>query len=84
MWTRYLKQRKLDKFVHFFKCVSEVSPPSLKQTLSIGQMQHSAIEPKKSSDSKKDLYVANFYQSFPLVELESATCAQVYVNYFVS
>ena len=27
MWTRFCKQRNLDKFVHFFKCVSEVRPP---------------------------------------------------------
>jgi len=28
MWTRYCKQRKLDLFVHFLRCVADIRPPS--------------------------------------------------------
>ena len=38
MWSCFYKQRNLDKFVHFFKCVCDIRPPSNKQTLPIGVM----------------------------------------------
>ena len=54
MWTRFCKQRNLDKFVHFFKCVSEVRPPLCNHMISIGNIQHSINDLKEEKVSDDD------------------------------
>jgi len=49
MWSRYCKQRNLDKFLHVLRCVSEIRPPSYKQSLPTGVVHY------KHDDSKENI-----------------------------
>ena len=55
MWSRYCKQRNLDKFLHFLRCVSEIRPPSYKQSLPTGVVQYKHDDSKENIISNVDL-----------------------------
>ena len=52
MWTRYCKQRKLDLFVHFLRCVADIRPPSYIQSLPNAKLVSSIIKNTESEKGK--------------------------------
>jgi hypothetical protein len=75
MWTRYCKQRKLDEFIHFRKCVAEIRPPKYIQKLPTAKRDFTEVNIQQNSDDVADLKITTFAK--PTVALTThVNCAR--------